>query len=365
VSITLSSADLAQLESAITTLVSPLHYERIGDWRTECRVVVERVIGADRSAGMLPCADEPLGESHPDLLPAITDYVNYYHTLDVGLQVKRRELGLEVCHWSTVYDMRQLMETEIYNDFSLPHGMLDCTGMVYDFDPSLPPAALLYYHEREETRPFGERGLTLLRLLMPAFKAGIQSFLKLATQRARLTRFFDTLDNAFACFEARGQLVQRNSAMTKLLSAEPERERLEMQMRAAAIAASAFDQRTARHVRSDAAAIPPWRELRTSSQRYHMSTSLLPAGLLALQPLAVVAIERVGAQPLGAAELRVRYGLTPREIDVARLLASRHTTSETAAALGISVHTARRHSESVLSKLGVHSRREVARLLVT
>jgi len=364
VSITLSSSDLAQLESAITTLVSPLHYERLGDWRTECRVVVERVIGADRSAGMLPCADEPLGECHPDLLPAITDYVNYYHTLDVGLQVKRRELGLEVCHWSTVYDMRQLMETEIYNDFSLPHGMLDCTGMVYDFDPSLPPAALLYYHEREETRPFGERGLALLRLLMPAFKAGIQSCLKLATQRAALTRFFDTLDDAFACFDSRGHLVQQNSAMTKLLSAEPEHERLKMQMRGAAIATSALAERTARHVRGDAT-VPAWRELRTPSHRYHMSTSFLPAGLLALHSLAVVSIERVGAQPLGAAELRMRYGLTPREMEVARLLATRRATTEIAAALGISVHTARRHSESVLSKLGVHSRREVARLLVT
>jgi DNA-binding CsgD family transcriptional regulator len=39
-------------------------------------------------------------------------------------------------------------------------------------------------------------------------------------------------------------------------------------------------------------------------------------------------------------------------------------TSEIAAALGISAHTARRHSERVLAKLGVHSRREVARLLV-
>jgi DNA-binding CsgD family transcriptional regulator len=363
VKITLSSSDLAQLEAAITTLVSPLHHERLTDWRTKCRIEVEQVIGADRSAGMLPYADEPLGECHPDLLPAITDYVNYYHTLDVGLQVKRRELGLEVCHWSTVYDMRQLVDTEIYNDFSLPHGMLDCTGMVYDFDPSLPPAALLYYHEREESKPFGDRGLALLRLLMPAFKAGIQSCLKLAAQRAGLTRLFDSLDDALACFDARGHLIQQNAAMTRLLSAEPERERLQMQIRNAALAMSPSVQPSARHVRSDPGT-PPFRELRTSTWRYQMSTSLLPAGLLAAQALTVVALERAGAQPRTAAELRMKYGLTPREIEVARLLASRRMTSEIAAALGISAHTARRHSERVLAKLGVHSRREVARLLV-
>jgi hypothetical protein len=115
VSITLSTTDLAQIEAALTTLVSPLYYERIGDWRNASRLAVERVIGADRSAGMLPCADEPLAEHHADLLPAINDYLNYFHTLDVGLQIRRRELGLEVCHWSTVYDMKELVKSEIYN----------------------------------------------------------------------------------------------------------------------------------------------------------------------------------------------------------------------------------------------------------
>lgn len=363
-SITLSSSDLAQLESALTTLVSPLHYERVSDWRTASRLAVERVIDADRSAGMLPCADEPFGECHPDLLPAITDYINYYHTLDVGLQVRRRELGLEVCHWSAVYDMKQLLGTEIYNDFSRPHGMLDCTGLVYDFDPTLPPAGLLYYHEREESRPFGDRGLALLRLLMPAFKAGVESCLRLATQRAALSRLFDTLENAFACFDARGHLVQQNSAMTTLLSAEPERERLLAHMHSAATDISTSMQRAARHVRS-MPRTPPWLELRTASRRYRMSTSLLPAGLLATQPLTVVALDPVGAQPRSAAELRTSYGLTPREIEIARLLASRRAAGEIATALGISTHTARRHTERVFTKLGVHSRREVARLLVS
>ncbi|HSU95066.1 MAG TPA: helix-turn-helix transcriptional regulator [Gemmatimonadaceae bacterium] len=361
-SITLSTKDLAQIEAALNTLVSPLYYERIGDWRNASRLAVERVIGADRSAGMLPCVDEPLAEHHADLLPAINDYLDYFHTLDVGLQVRRRELGLEVCHWSTVYDMKQLVKSEIYNDFSHPHKMLDCTGLVYDLDPALPPAALLYYHESEKSRPFGERGLALLRLLMPAFKAGVQSCLRLATRRAALGQLFDSIESALACFDAAGNVVQQNLAMTKLLSAEPEHDRLLAQMRAAANTLGASLRRATRHAYSDTPA-SPWRDLSTAARHYRLSASLLPAGLLAPQSMIVVALDPLDQQQRSDTELRATYALTSREIQIARLLATRHHTPEIADLLGISVHTARRHTEHVLMKLGVHSREQVKSLL--
>ena len=361
-SLTLSSSDLAQLESAITTLVSPLHYETVLDWRKASRVIVERVIEADRSAGMIPMEGEPLGECHPDLLPAITDYVNYYHTLDVGLQVKRREMGLEVCHWSTVYDMRELVETEIYNDFNAPHGMLDCTGMIYDLDPAGPPAALLYYHEHETSKPFGERGLALLRLMMPAFKAGVESCLRLASRRAALDRLFDTMDNAFACFDSGGRLVQQNAAMTRLLAADPERRTLLAHMRNAATAMATTLRRTSRHVRAGVA-VPPWSNLRTAARHYRVSASLLPPGLIAPKALIAVALDATDARQPSDAHMRSTFGLTAREMQVARLLAARHGSAAIAQTLGVSVHTARRHVEHVFMKLGVHSRRDVERAL--
>ena len=51
--------------------------------------------------------------------------------------------------------------------------------------------------------------------------------------------------------------------------------------------------------------------------------------------------------------------LTAREREVAALLAARRTNAEVAAALGVSEHTARHHTERVLRKLGVRSRRDV------
>lgn len=59
-----------------------------------------------------------------------------------------------------------------------------------------------------------------------------------------------------------------------------------------------------------------------------------------------------------------RHGLTPRERQVAKLVSGGRSTKEVAAALGVSVHTARHHTERVFGKLGVHGRVELTRLLL-
>lgn len=63
------------------------------------------------------------------------------------------------------------------------------------------------------------------------------------------------------------------------------------------------------------------------------------------------------------AELRERFGLTERQIGVARLLADGCTNAEVAARLGLSFFTARNHAEQVMSKLRVANRASVASAL--
>jgi DNA-binding CsgD family transcriptional regulator len=80
------------------------------------------------------------------------------------------------------------------------------------------------------------------------------------------------------------------------------------------------------------------------------------------QPVVVVAIERVNAST-ESDEVRRRFDLSPRQAEVATLLARRYSDKEIAARLGISRHTARRHVELVMMRLRVHSRAEVGELL--
>lgn len=58
-------------------------------------------------------------------------------------------------------------------------------------------------------------------------------------------------------------------------------------------------------------------------------------------------------------ELRRRFRLTERESEVALLLAQRRTNKEIARLLAVSTHTALHHTERVLRKLGISSRRHV------
>ena len=83
------------------------------------------------------------------------------------------------------------------------------------------------------------------------------------------------------------------------------------------------------------------------------------------QPVVVVALERVRTSTDSAEidELRDRFGLSPRQAEVATLLARRFTDKEIAQRLGISRHTARRHAELVMIRLRVHSRAEIGDLL--
>jgi DNA-binding CsgD family transcriptional regulator len=79
--------------------------------------------------------------------------------------------------------------------------------------------------------------------------------------------------------------------------------------------------------------------------------------------LVAVVLERRTRLTLNDAAVRERHGLSPREIEVARLLASGASNVSIAMALRISPHTARRHTERVLRKLGVRSRTAVAAAL--
>jgi DNA-binding NarL/FixJ family response regulator len=69
---------------------------------------------------------------------------------------------------------------------------------------------------------------------------------------------------------------------------------------------------------------------------------------------------REGSEPDGDGDsgLGSRFGLTRREEQVAILLAQGRSNQAIARELRISVHTARHHTQRILSKLEVHSRGE-------
>lgn len=77
----------------------------------------------------------------------------------------------------------------------------------------------------------------------------------------------------------------------------------------------------------------------------------------------LVAIERCSVELMAANEAQSVFGLTRTEALVATLLAERKSNREIADGLRITQYTARRHTEHVLKKIGVHRRTEIGRAL--
>jgi DNA-binding NarL/FixJ family response regulator len=77
------------------------------------------------------------------------------------------------------------------------------------------------------------------------------------------------------------------------------------------------------------------------------------------------ALEEVpgGNGSLGDEDLQRQYGLTDRQVEVARLLARGMSNAEIAESLGLSTYTARNHTEQVLLKLGASTRARVGAIL--
>jgi len=145
-----------------------------------------------------------------------------------------------------------------------------------------------------------------------------------------------------------------NSAASELLNADSERDVLAREVRA--VSRIAFSEQQHKTTVS---------EVGTIAGFYRLRAKLLKKKLIDITSRTVlVTIERAEARLPSRELLMQRFSMTEREASVALLLARGARNAAIAAELRISVHTARHHTENVLSKLNVHTRAEAGRAIV-
>ena len=105
------------------------------------------------------------------------------------------------------------------------------------------------------------------------------------------------------------------------------------------------------------------RRIQIGATSYRLRGSIVGEQLLGAAPAVLVTITAAAAEPLSDEALRVDFGLTAREIQVARLIAEGLSNNEIADRIGVRFFTARNHVERTLAKLGVASRHRVGPLL--
>jgi DNA-binding CsgD family transcriptional regulator len=110
----------------------------------------------------------------------------------------------------------------------------------------------------------------------------------------------------------------------------------------------------------------PARQFEIGHERYHVTMVMAGTDVAGQDLGAMITIRReVIASPPQVSEhaLVRRFHLTPQEARVAILLADQRSNRDIAASLGVSVHTARHHTERVLAKLEIHSRHDVRKAI--
>jgi DNA-binding CsgD family transcriptional regulator len=102
------------------------------------------------------------------------------------------------------------------------------------------------------------------------------------------------------------------------------------------------------------------RTLSIRDEGYRLRGLYLKPGTVSQRAAVVVEVEKTTPTLPVEPELQERFGLTPREAEVALLLARGASNEEAGEALGISPHTVRTHAQRLFRKLGIHSRKALA-----
>jgi DNA-binding NarL/FixJ family response regulator len=361
-SVTLSAADVVRLQSVTAALLSPLDHRSPAEWAYAVMEGARSLLGADQA--FFAASQDAGGSVRLWGQGAFTEeaaqaYAHHFYSVDPG---RVKALNLDLFNVDMLFDRSEYDRSELFVDWSTPYRLLDATGMSVKSEGGF-SAALSVYHDRLDGLVFGDRDLALLRLLLPAFRAGVHTSARLAQHGASLARLIDDVSVGIAVCDAAGHIIHENRALAQLLAAEPEAVRIHVELRRVAAAVSATIPRN--RGRSDEALPTAFAgEVRTALGRYQVRGTHASAPFAGTSVAALVIVERVQPQPVSDRGLRALFRLTSREVQVARLLGRGSTNADVAETLGISSHTAERHTEHVLSKLSVRSRASVGAKLL-
>ena len=244
--------------------------------------------------------------------------------------------------------------TAYFREFCVPIGFYDSSGAIHRFADG--EKVLLHFTSaRPGTFKPGGRTFRVLQLLQPALAASA-SILRAPSRADAVSS--DKVVPPIALATLDGRLLHATPALAALMS-DRENGLAVRQL----ISSLCVETGRLLRARPGDARFVPHRTLVLPGGRGRLTASATIVDHLSNTgtPSCLVIISR--SDPSGMTSVPAMDGLSKRELEVAHLLASGLRNREVAESLGVSEHTARRHTERVLRKLGVTSRSAVAALL--
>jgi len=342
----LSSRDVERYREATEVLLSPLDYDGVATWCAAVLERVERLFQADRAILVLPVQGRASSHIHS--------------TSSGGLMRGRQAVGHDVWHNEALAEAAgvSLDSIPFYRGAMAPNGAAYGSGM----DPALPPgeAWLSVAYSRPANNPFGvEGGLELLRMLHPAFSVGVRCLADSAGRREAIAHTFDSFGEAVMACDLNGHERYRSATLHRILEEEPEANRLLAEVHDLAATVARRRRSPSGNVAASVGCAGQ-RVVTTPRTRYALSAALVSADSFGLGGAVLVRLQEEGLTLPSATDLMDRYELTPRQAEIALLLAKGASNREVARRLYISPHTVRTHAEQIFRKLGIHSRKALA-----
>jgi DNA-binding CsgD family transcriptional regulator len=364
--LSLSSERVAAIAATLRVLLSPHEYNGGNEWHKQVMQTASRAFGVDKAMLILP-RDSIAPLSTDGIDPKfLRDYAAHFYARDEGAtRVCARSLSRFNREMVVNGDWAYFHSTDLYNELFVPYKHLDDLGIAYAPDTRAPSklALLVVKSDRANDERFGDQGLAIADLLLPAFRAGAQARVRIGQVQQGLEAIAETIPHGIRIAGERGVRLFQNSALTQWLSQKPSGSMLEAAIKrtVASLAAIAYRQR---EPRDTAYACRRCSEIvLTPSGRFRVSASLSVDSHFG-HFAAIALVERLDISVATVPELQKRFALTQREAEIASMLAcSALSTKEIAERLSISAHTARHHMERIFAKAGVHRRAEFRNLV--
>jgi DNA-binding NarL/FixJ family response regulator len=382
----LTAAEQNQFASTARVLLSPLD-EPVGPWRQNVLGHLSQLLQSPMGGFVLPTAEPPPYSLHnlPDAFAH--DYFAMFRRPEPSFRVVQRE---DMRIWSTrtlVANAGLSVEegwfaTSEYRDFYSRYDIREGMGFVVPAaEPPLPVlgdgaaddseaapmptmgAVLTCFSDVFGTDAFGDRGLAILRMLLPALEAGVAGRVRLGWLRRTLHDAFDAVQDGLELRNAAGRLLHANAALTRIVQDDPQRERIADAMEHVCNALRGT-LRSSPDGDAIAALNAVTSDVRTDRARYRVRGQFVSGSTFGAGTTIIISIARLTPTPPSREALQERWGLTRQEARVALLLAQGCSNARIAAELQLGRTTTRHYTEAVFLKLSVHSRAEAARRIL-
>lgn len=357
----LHSSDIAAIERAQRVLSSPLDYADRAVWaRAACRAV-RQVVDAPFGLYMhtVPGEASFCGDGAPAAVisafrtnyhRAVSDSPAYDDELLMRSTAVRLQGGGRVYHERDLVPRELVVRSPFYQSVLRPHAFRHVAGMNVALDGG--EVSLVLGFETDAAFGLSENGMMCLRLLKGSFESGIRTLRAVSRRPAAFGAAVDALHAPCLLIGSGGDVLHCSRALSESEEAPALTTHMQ-ELGLRALSHPAADKPTPSvRVRLGEAGVP-----------YQLWVSRLSEHVVGA-PALLVCAERLNMPMPSPDELCRRLELTPREAEVALLMARGLTTRQVAERLDVSIHTARTHCERVLSKLDVPSRAAVALALL-